>query len=229
MSREANLLGALRQARELTGATPGTQETFLAVRGARTLTLRLERAQRSAITLAERLAGHPNVMLTRYPGLASHPTHEGARRHLKGFGTIISFDARGDAAAADGPVRRAAPHSPRNELGRGRIHDRTAGKCSWTEALASDLLAVSVGIEAVEDLWADLEQALCVSHFARSSPLDFSGRACRAGWRCDRRMTDCVEHGLPSAPGRMAWVYHAKGAGSGSRPGHRCANCRLRS
>jgi cystathionine beta-lyase/cystathionine gamma-synthase len=51
--------------------------------------------------LAERLARHPSVTLTRYPGLASHPTHEAARRQLKGFGTIISFDVRGDDAVAD--------------------------------------------------------------------------------------------------------------------------------
>ena len=99
--RDANLLAALRQAREFAGATPGTLETFLAVRGARTLALRLERAQRNAMTLAERLARHPNVTLTRYPGLASHPTHDAARRQLKGFGTIISFDVRGIAPAAD--------------------------------------------------------------------------------------------------------------------------------
>jgi cystathionine gamma-synthase len=100
--RDANLLAALRQARELAGATPGTLETFLAVRGARTLALRLERAQCNAMTLAERLARHPSITLTRYPGLASHPTHAAARRQLKGFGTIISFDVRGGASAADG-------------------------------------------------------------------------------------------------------------------------------
>src|SRR5438094_3431574 len=98
---DANVLAALRQARELSGATPGALETFLAVRGARTLALRLERAQCNAMTLAERLAPHPNVTLTRYPGLASHPTHAAARRQLKGFGTIISFDVRGGASAAD--------------------------------------------------------------------------------------------------------------------------------
>src|SRR5580700_121985 len=99
--RDAKLLAALRQARELAGATPGTLETFLAVRGARTLAVRLERAQRNAMTLADRLARHPNVTLTRYPGLASHPTHDAARRQLNGFGTIISFDVRGDASGAD--------------------------------------------------------------------------------------------------------------------------------
>src|SRR4051794_23590559 len=75
---DANLLTALRHARELAGATPGTLEAFLAVRGARTLALRLERAQHNAVTLAERLARHPKVALTRFPGLASHPTHEAA-------------------------------------------------------------------------------------------------------------------------------------------------------
>ena len=100
-SNEHAALAALRQSRELTGGTPGTLEAFLAVRGARTLALRLERAQQTALTLAERLTRHPNVTQTRYPGLASHPTHEAARRQLKGFGTIISFDVRGDAAAAD--------------------------------------------------------------------------------------------------------------------------------
>jgi cystathionine beta-lyase/cystathionine gamma-synthase len=65
--RNVNLLAALRQPRKLAGATPGTLATFLAVRGARTLAVRLERAQRNAVTLAERLARHPNVTLTRYP------------------------------------------------------------------------------------------------------------------------------------------------------------------
>lgn len=51
--------------------------------------------------LAERLASHPQVAVTRYPGLATHATHEAARHQLKGFGTIISFDVRGGAAAAD--------------------------------------------------------------------------------------------------------------------------------
>lgn len=78
--RDANLLAALRQARKLAGATPGSLETFLAVRGARTLALRLERAQGNAMTLAERLARHPHVTLTRYPGLATHPTHDAALR-----------------------------------------------------------------------------------------------------------------------------------------------------
>ena len=158
--RDANLLAALRQARELAGATPGTLETFLAVRGARTLALRLERAQHNAMTLAERLARHPNVTLTRYPGLASHPTHEAARRQLKGFGTIISFDVRGDAAAADAVCAGLQLIQHATSLGAVESTIERRASIPGQEHLPPTLLRLSVGIEAVEDLWTDLDRAL---------------------------------------------------------------------
>ncbi|HXY48819.1 MAG TPA: PLP-dependent transferase [Terriglobales bacterium] len=158
--RDANLVAALRQARELAGATPGALETFLAVRGARTLALRLERAQHNAMTLAERLALHPNVTLTRYPGLASHPTHEAARRQLKGFGTIISFDVRGDAAAADAVCAGLQLIQHATSLGGVESTIERRASIPGQEHLPQALLRLSVGIEAVEDLWADLDRAL---------------------------------------------------------------------
>lgn len=159
-ARDANLLAALRQARELAGATPGALETFLAVRGARTLALRLERAQRNAMTLADRLAHHPNVSLTRYPGLASHPTHEAARRQLKGFGTIISFDVRGDASAADAVCAGLQLIQHATSLGAVESTIERRASIPGQEHLPPALLRLSVGIEAVEDLWADLDRAL---------------------------------------------------------------------
>jgi cystathionine gamma-synthase len=158
--RDANLLAALRQARELAGATPGTLETFLAVRGARTLALRLERAQHNAITLAERLARHPNVTLTRYPGLASHPTHDAARRQLKGFGTIISFDVRGDAPTADAVCSGLQLIQHATSLGAVESTIERRASVPGQEHLPPALLRLSVGIEAVEDLWTDLDRAL---------------------------------------------------------------------
>ena len=158
--RDANLLAEMRRARELTGATPGTLETFLAVRGARTLALRLERAQRNAMTLAERLARHPSVILTRYPGLASHPTYEAARRQLKGFGTIISFDVRGDARAADAVCAGLRLIQHATSLGAVESTIERRASVSGQEHLPPALLRLSVGIEAVEDLWADLDRAL---------------------------------------------------------------------
>lgn len=158
--RDANLLAALRQARELAGATPGALETFLAVRGARTLALRLERAQSNAITLAERLARHPNVSLTRYPGLASHPTHDAARRQLKGFGTIISFDVRGDGPAADTVCSGLRLIQHATSLGAVESTIERRASIPGQEHLPPALLRLSVGIEAVEDLWTDLDRAL---------------------------------------------------------------------
>ena len=158
--RDVNLLAALRQARELAGATPGTLETFLAVRGARTLALRLERAQRNAMALAERLARHPNVTLTRYPGLASHPTHEAARRQLKGFGTVISFDVRGNAAAADAVCAGLQLIQHATSLGAVESTIERRASIPGQEHLPPSLLRLSVGIEALEDLWTDLDRAL---------------------------------------------------------------------
>jgi cystathionine gamma-synthase len=167
--RDSALLAALRQAREFAGATPGTLETFLAVRGARTLGVRLERAQRNAMVLAERLADHPEVLITRYPGLTSHPTHEAARRELKGFGTIISFDVRGDAEAADAVCTRLQLIQHATSLGAVESTIERRASVPGQEHLPPSLLRLSVGIEAVEDLWADLDGALRVAAMSRAS------------------------------------------------------------
>lgn len=159
-ARDPNLLSALRLVRDLGGATPGTLETFLAVRGVRTLALRLERAQHNAMTLAERLARHPKVTMTRYPGLPSHPTHEAARRQLKGFGTIISFDVRGDARAADAVCTGLQLIQHATSLGSVESTIERRAGIPGQEHLPASLLRLSVGIEGVEDLWSDLDRAL---------------------------------------------------------------------
>jgi cystathionine gamma-synthase len=158
--RDANLVAALRHARELGGATPGSLEAFLAVRGARTLAVRMERAQRSAMVLAERLSRHPNVTLTRYPGLESHPSHGAARRQLKGFGTIISFEVRGSASDADAVCTRLRLIQHATSLGAVESTMERRAIIPGQEHLPPTLLRLSVGIEGVEDLWADLDRAL---------------------------------------------------------------------
>lgn len=157
---DADLLKALRQSRELTGATPGALESFLAVRGVRTLAVRLERAQANAMTLAERLARHPDVTRTRFPGLASHPTHEAARRQLRGYGTIISFDVRGDSAVADAVCAGVRLIQHATSLGAVESTIERRAGIPGQEHLPPTLLRLSVGIEAVEDLWTDLDRAL---------------------------------------------------------------------
>lgn len=158
--RDEALRHALKRSRELSGATPGTLEAFLAVRGARTLAIRLERAQSNAMVLAERLAAHPRVALVRYPGLPSHPTHAVARDQLNGFGTIISFDLHGDAAAADAVCSRVKVISHATSLGAVESTMERRAAVPGQEHLPPSLLRLSVGIENIEDLWADLVAAL---------------------------------------------------------------------
>jgi cystathionine gamma-synthase len=159
-TRDEALWHALRESRELHGATPGTLEAWLAVRGARTLAIRLQRAQQTASMLAERLEAHPLVGRVRYPGLPSHPTHETARRVLKGFGTIISFDLRGGAEFADAVCRNVQLIRHATSLGAVESTMERRAAIPGQAHLPPSLLRFSVGIEDAEDLWADLEAAI---------------------------------------------------------------------
>jgi cystathionine gamma-synthase len=124
------------------------------------MALRLERAQASAMTLAERLEKHPGVARVRYPGLSSHPTHALARDQLRGFGTIISFDVRGDAAAADAVCSRLELIHHATSLGAVESTIERRAAIPGQEHLPPSLLRLSVGIEDLDELWADLDAAL---------------------------------------------------------------------
>lgn len=151
---------ALRKSRELTGATPGTLEVFLAVRGARTLALRLQRAQQTAMMLAAWPEKHPLVSRVRYPGLPSHPTHAVAKRVLKGFGTIISFDVVGGSEVADAVCRRTRLVRHATSLGGVESTMERRAAIPGQEHIPSSLLRISVGIEDVDDLRANLDSAM---------------------------------------------------------------------
>ena len=135
-------------------------EAFLAVRGSRTLARHLQRAQQTAMVLAERLERHPQVSLARYPGLASHPTHATARRVLKGFGTIISFDVHGGAQRADAVCKNIRLICHATSLGAVESTMERRAAIPGQGHLPPSLLRLSVGIEDVDDLWMDLDQAL---------------------------------------------------------------------
>jgi len=159
-TRDDEMLEHLREARVLAGATPGALETYLALRGARTLALRFEAAQDNAAILAERLEAHHAVDLVRYPGLASHPTHQVAAEQLGGFGTIISFDVAGGAEAADRACKSIRLISHATSLGAvDSTMERRAGQ-PGQEHIPAGMIRFSVGIEDADDLWRDLEQAL---------------------------------------------------------------------
>jgi cystathionine gamma-synthase len=135
---------ALRHIRAQLGATPGALEAYLALRGLRTLPVRLEIAQRNAQTLAERLGER---YVVHYPGLPGDPGHERATRLMDGYGAMLSFEHPG----ADDVCRRVRVITHAKSLG---------GVESLIERRAPGLLRLSVGCEHVEDLWDDLEQAL---------------------------------------------------------------------
>lgn len=159
-TRDEAVWHGLRRSRELAGATPGTLEAFLAVRGLRTLALRLGRAQQTAMFLAQQLERHPQVTCVRYPGLPSHPTHAVARRVLRGFGSILSFDLLGGAEFADLVCRHVRLIRHATSLGAVESTMERRAAVPGQEHLPPTLLRLSVGIEDAADLWDDLEAAI---------------------------------------------------------------------
>jgi cystathionine gamma-synthase len=164
-TRSAELLTAMHDRRSLTGAVPGALECYLALRGLRTLAVRMERAQANALTLAQRLRAHPRVTKVRYPGLADDPGHERARRLYRGFGAMISFELAGTAEEAESVCEAVRLITHATSLGgvESLIERRARHAVDAAGGTPPTLLRLSVGIEHVEDLWADLEQALAVT------------------------------------------------------------------
>lgn len=150
----------LRERRQLAGATPGALEAYLAVRGMRTLALRLQRASESAAELAERLAGDAGVAIVRYPGRPDHPTHAAARSFMTGFGAVVSFDVEGGAARADAVCRSVRIIRHATSLGGVESTIERRAALPGQTHLPPGLLRLSVGCEHPEDLWRDLRQAL---------------------------------------------------------------------
>ena len=150
----------LAHARHVAGAVPGPFECFLAVRGLRTLALRMERAQTNAAELARRLAAHPAVRRVRYPGLPDDPGHELAARQMDGFGAMVAFELA-DERAADAAC--AAVRLIANATSLGGVESLMERRGRYPEEQAHvppALIRFSVGCEHVEDLWADLDRAL---------------------------------------------------------------------
>ena len=163
VARAPSLLAGLHTARELGGATPGALEVYLCLRGLRTLPVRLERAQHNAGVLAQRLSAHPDVHEVGYPGLPSHPQHDLARSTLAGPGFMLTLRVRGGAARADAVVYAVGVMTHATSLGGVETTLERRERYAGESHVPADLLRVSVGIEHVEDLWADFEQALAAT------------------------------------------------------------------
>jgi len=150
------------------GAVPGPFDCWLALRGTKTLALRMRQHDASGRRIAEWLGTKPRVKRVYYPGLPSHPQHELARRQMKGFGGMISIEL-GDAAFARHFVERTKIFALAESLG--GVESLIGHPASMTHAsvpremrermgLTDSLIRLSVGIEDVDDLIADLDQAL---------------------------------------------------------------------
>jgi cystathionine gamma-synthase len=145
VTADDQLYDVLKGRRDLVGAIPGTFEAWLALRGLRTLHLRVERAESNAQTLVERLREHAAVSEVRYPG----------------FGAIVSIVLVGGADAGDRLVRSTSLWVHATSLG--GVESTFERRRRWKSEPATipdGLVRLSVGVEDVEDLWADLEQSL---------------------------------------------------------------------
>ncbi|WP_142058995.1 PLP-dependent aspartate aminotransferase family protein [Pseudarthrobacter sp. B4EP4b] len=161
-----DIRSALLHHRIIHGGIAGPFEAWLALRGLRTLALRIERSQASALVLADRLAAHPLIESLRFPGLPADPGHERAKLQMKGFGSIICIQVAPVGGitgpdAADALVRALELWLPATSLGGVEsLIERRRRHTAEPASVPENLVRLSVGIENVEDLWADLKQAL---------------------------------------------------------------------
>ncbi|MEQ1874768.1 MAG: aminotransferase class I/II-fold pyridoxal phosphate-dependent enzyme [Ilumatobacteraceae bacterium] len=134
----------LHHTRLVNGSTPGALEAFLALRGLRTLALRMERAQANAVELVTRLRTHAAVSKVRYPG----------------FGAMVAFELVGGASAADAACRAVQLIVPATSLGGVETTMERRQKYAGDAHVPPGLIRLSVGIEHIDDIWADLSASL---------------------------------------------------------------------
>lgn len=165
ITSDTQLYEGLHNHRSFHGTVPGPMEVFLALRGVRTLAVRLDAAERNAQLLAQRLEEsiHDDAVPVRsvcYPGLASHPQHERAESLLSGFGAIITLDT-GSQQIADAVLERLQIWTPATSLGGVEsLAERRRRHLTEPTSVPEGLIRLSVGIEDAEDLYQDVDQAL---------------------------------------------------------------------
>lgn len=151
------------------GAISGPFDAFLTLRGVKTLALRMERHCSNALALAQWLERQPQVARVYYPGLASHPQHELAKRQMRGFGGMISLDLRCDLAGSRRFLENVRIFSLAESLGGVEsliehpaimTHASIPAETRAELGIGDSLIRLSVGVEALEDLQTDLAQAL---------------------------------------------------------------------
>jgi cystathionine beta-lyase/cystathionine gamma-synthase len=169
ITNDRGIAGQVAYHQNCVGAVPGPWDAYLTMRGAKTLGLRMRAHSRNAQVIAEFLAGRDDVAEVHYPGLATHPQHELAKRQMSGFGGIVSFRPKGGAERARAIATSTSVFALAVSLG--GVESLICSPAKMTHAsltpqqraqldITDDLLRLSVGIEDVEDLVADLGDAL---------------------------------------------------------------------
>ena len=164
-----DLIGGICSLQATTGGIIDPFAAYLLVRGLKTFALRMERQNENAQAIAEFLAAHPRVERVHYPGLPSHPGHDVAKRQMRGFGGVVSFEVRGDLDAASRVVDSCTiPYIAASLGGVESLIEQPAIMSFYeltTEerlqvGIKDNLIRYAVGVEDVDDLIADLGQAL---------------------------------------------------------------------
>ncbi len=169
IGRDEALRGELAFFQNAAGGTPGPMDCFLVLRGTKTLALRMDRHNSNAMAIARFLESHSAVERVFYPGLASHPQHALAKRQMSGFGGMVSFELRGGVAAGNTFASSTRLFTLAESLGGveslvetppSMTHASIPAEARRAAGLADGLVRLSVGVEHISDLLADIEQAL---------------------------------------------------------------------
>lgn len=160
-TNDTALYNRLEQSRRYGGAIAGPFESWVALRGIRTFALRMQRSQENALELAKRLSSDARVVKVRYPGLPNDPYHQLAKSFMRGFGAMISFDVKGSVEQIDLMCNSSRLITNATSLGGVEsIWERRRRWATESTLVPENLVRFSVGIENVDDLWADIDQAL---------------------------------------------------------------------
>ncbi len=169
VTRDKALGAKLRSMMVTLGCNMDPHQAYMVIRGIKTLGIRIERAEQSAMKIARYLENHPKIEWVKYPGLESHPQYELAKKQMNGFGSMISFELKGGTEAGKvlmdnvklcilavslGGVETLIQHPA------SMTHSKVSHEAKLKAGITDGLVRFSVGIEDVDDLIEDLDQAL---------------------------------------------------------------------
>ncbi|HBS88404.1 MAG: methionine gamma-lyase [Bacteroidetes bacterium GWF2_38_335] len=169
IAKDPDLYAQLRKTMVYMGGNMDPHQAYMVSRGLKTLALRMERSEQNAMKVAEHLEKHPKISWIKYPGLKSYPQYELAKTQMKGFGSMISFGVKGDVNAGATLMNSVKLATLAVSLGgvetliqhpASMTHAGVSKEQKLAAGITDDLVRFSVGIEDVEDIIADLDQAL---------------------------------------------------------------------